>query len=101
MKNILNGYQCGTCKTIYLEETDAIECEKKTLETPLIPIGTVLTEGYEEEFSKVRVSRIYYEMHNVCYRFESEYESEWSDCFSYFGNEHLISSFGDQILNNQ
>lgn len=94
---ILNGFQCEKCNTVYSEAKEATECENSIVELPLVPIGTILDDEYEDHSFKMRVSRIYYDGHEVCYRFEMKTDGVWGDCLSYFGNENLIKQFGDQI----
>lgn len=96
VKQLLNGYQCEKCSTIHKTVEEAEFCEEQTLEEPLLKIGdTLIDDSYDVE-NRVRVYKIYYDRHEVCYQMEWQSpirDGEWEVVYTIFGNEMLDDYF--------
>lgn len=91
MKQLFNGFQCDTCRSIYRSLDEALECEQQIVETPLLSIGgTIIDDSYLVEY-EMKVCKIYYEGHQVNYRMEwdPERNGEWQEVYTIHGNETL------------
>jgi hypothetical protein len=97
LKQILNGYQCEKCNTVYSNVNEALNCENKPMEQPLVKISDIFIDEYAESKFKIRISKIYYDRHEVCYNYEMYQDDEWLNVASYYGNEMLLEQLGDQI----
>lgn len=96
MKQVLNGFQCDICNTVYNNEVDAGKCELTTLEDSLLRIGDIIIDDSYDTESEMRVCRIYYSGHEVNYRMEwqaPDGDGEWTEVYSIYGNEMLIHNY--------
>ncbi|MCM3390228.1 hypothetical protein M3649_19200 [Ureibacillus chungkukjangi] len=96
MKQILNGFQCEKCNSIYDTENKAIDCEKNPIESPLLKIGdSVIDNSYGVE-KVVIVFKIYFIEHEACYRMKWKDSNENGDSeglFTINGNDFLTRNY--------
>lgn len=94
----LEGFQCEKCKSVYFSLDEAIKCENKPMEKPLIKVGHLLIDDSYDVEDEIRLGSIYYEKHEVCYIFEWIHpDGEWEYLYTIYGNNMLSRGWNRQL----
>lgn len=97
LKELLNGYQCEICKTIYNQKKKAIECESQISEEPIKEIGFEFKARYyygEGDFDYVdiptRIYKISFSNHKINYELEQNLDGKFQSIIICYGNKDLL-----------
>lgn len=90
-------YECEICNALYREYKDAIACENRGKETPLVNVGDEVSfeikvgGGFDSIFGELRVREIEDTGHYFIYRFNQEHMDEgWEESsYSIYGNDEF------------
>lgn len=87
------GFTCTKCGSVYLRQSEALECDSQEMETPTIGVGVILIDSSYGVDTVVRCYAINPKGHELVYDFEWKQSDigEWEHVYSVQGNEGLKS----------
>lgn len=94
-------FKCKKCKSIYLNEKEALKCSNKIKEKPLIELGRILIDTpYLNIECEIRCFAIKLSGHFLTYYFDWQDKlngGEWCFYQTIHSNECLIDNYANQL----